>query len=159
MVRLWWNDIQRDICYSPLHITPWYIRSRKMRPNYFHYASTLYFSFYIGLKRTSVVKLWNQTCKSKTTVNPQYRSFMANILGYPKCLQWCAQGQLALTFSPICACADFSCCSTWARRDIILLRRSLSDGAIKHQQLMVAFIHESPQNTKLRLQLLHWTIS
>lgn len=79
--------------------------------------------------------------------------------GYPKCLQWCAQGQLALTFSPICACADFSCCSTWARRDIILLRRSLSDGTIKHQQLMVAFIHESPQNTKLRLQLLHWTIS
>ena len=69
------------------------------------------------------------------------------------------RGQLALTFSPICACADFSCCSTWARRDIILLRRSLSDGAIKHQQLMVAFIHESPQNTKLRLQLLHWTIS
>ena len=182
MVRLWWNDIQKNICYSPLHITPWYIRSRKMRPNYFHYASTLYLSFSIGLKRTSVVKLWNQTCKSKTAVNPQYTSFnqlldeywltitgtnttqsskwnMANILGYPKCRQRCAQGQLALTFSPICACADFSCCSTWARRDIILLRRSLSDGAIKHQQLMVAFIHESPQNTKLRLQLLHWTIS
>ena len=75
MVRLWWNDIQKDICYSPLHITPWYIRSRKMRPNYFHYASTLYFSFSIGLKRTSVVKLWNQTCKSKTAVNPQYTSF------------------------------------------------------------------------------------
>ena len=168
MVRLWWNDIQKDICYSPLHITPWYIRSRKMRPNYFHYASTLYLSFSIGLKRTSVVKLWNQTCKSKTTVNPQYsiqmvdsqvNENMANILGCPKCRQRCAQGQLALTFSPICACADFSCCSTWARRDIILLRRSLSDGAIKHQQLMVAFIHESPQNTKLRLQLLHWTIS
>ena len=69
------------------------------------------------------------------------------------------RGQLALTFSPICACADFSCCSTWARRDIILLRRSLSDGTIKHQQLMVAFIYVSPQNTKLRLQLLHWTIS
>lgn len=183
MVRLWWNDIQKDICYSPLHITPWYIRSRKMRPNYFHYASTLYLSFSIGLKRTSVVKLWNQTCKSKTAVNPQYTSFNqlldeywltitgSNTTQSNKWRIWQTfwatlnvfndvhRGQLALTFSPICACADFSCCSTWARRDIILLRRSLSDGTIKYQQLMVAFIHESPQNTKLRLQLLHRTIS
>ena len=88
MVRLWWNDIQKDICYSPLHITPWYIRSRKMRPNYFHYASTLYFSFYIGLKRTSVVKLWNQTCKSKTTVNPQYRSFNQLLDEYWLTVKW-----------------------------------------------------------------------
>lgn len=88
MVRLWWNDIQRDICYSPLHITPWYIRSRKMRPNYFHYASTLYFSFYIGLKRTSVVKLWNQTCKSETTVNPQYRSFNQLLDEYWLTVKW-----------------------------------------------------------------------
>ena len=88
MVRLWWNDIQRDICYSPLHITPWYIRSRKMRPNYFHYASTLYFSFSIGLKRTSVVKLWNQTCKSKTAVNPQYRSFNQLLDEYWLTVKW-----------------------------------------------------------------------
>ena len=88
MVRLWWNDIQKDICYSPLHITPWYIRSRKMRPNYFHYASTLYFSFSIGLKRTSVVKLWNQTCKSKTTVNPQYRSFNQLLDEYWLTVKW-----------------------------------------------------------------------
>ena len=88
MVRLWWNDIQKDICYSPLHITPWYIRSRKIRPNYFHYASTLYFSFYIGLKRTSVVKLWNQTCKSKTTVNPQYRSFNQLLDEYWLTVKW-----------------------------------------------------------------------
>lgn len=88
MVRLWWNDIQKDICYSPLHITPWYIRSRKIRPTYFHYASTLYFSFYIGLKRTSVVKLWNQTCKSKTTVNPQYRSFNQLLDEYWLTVKW-----------------------------------------------------------------------
>lgn len=88
MVRLWWNDIQKDICYSPLHITPWYIRSRKMRPNYFHYASTLYLSFSIGLKRTSVVKLWNQTCKSKTTVNPQYRSFNQLLDEYWLTVKW-----------------------------------------------------------------------
>ena len=88
MVRLWWNDIQKDICYSPLHITPWYIRSRKIRPNYFHYASTLYFSFNIGLKRTSVVKLWNQTCKSKTTVNPQYRSFNQLLDEYWLTVKW-----------------------------------------------------------------------
>ena len=88
MVRLWWNDIQKDICYSPLHITPWYIRSRKIRPNYFHYASTLYFSFYIGLKRTSVVKLWNQTCKSKTTVNPQYTSFNQLLDEYWLTVKW-----------------------------------------------------------------------
>lgn len=88
MVRLWWNDIQKDICYSPLHITPWYIRSRKMRPNYFHYASTLYLSFSIGLKRTSVVKLWNQTCKSKTTVNSQYRSFNQLLDEYWLTVKW-----------------------------------------------------------------------
>ena len=88
MVRLWWNDIQKDICYSPLHITPWYIRSRKIRPNYFHYASTLYFSFYIGLKRTSVVKLWNQTCKSKTTVNPRYTSFNQLLDEYWLTVKW-----------------------------------------------------------------------
>ena len=88
MVRLWWNDIQKDICYSPLHITPWYIRSRKIRPNYFHYASTLYFSFNISLKRTSVVKLWNQTCKSKTTVNPQYRSFNQLLDEYWLTVKW-----------------------------------------------------------------------
>ena len=88
MVRLWWNDIQKDICYSPLHITPWYIRSRKMRPNYFHYASTLYLSFSIGLKRTSVVKLWNQTCKSKTAVNPQYTSFNQLLDEYWLTVKW-----------------------------------------------------------------------
>lgn len=67
---------------------PWYIRSRKIRPNYFHYASTLYFSFNIGLKRTSVVKLWNQTCKSKTTVNPQYRSFNQLLDEYWLTVKW-----------------------------------------------------------------------